>query len=394
MKKNILLLVVLFLTSTESFSQKKLIVTDYDRRFKDGLLAIKQKDYWGYADTSGNMVMDFIIPDFNRFDNEIPGHTKKGFVTSNYPKSGFKIIDTNGKPLSENIFSVIGIYNEGIAPAAIENKNAKSSTPLYINEQGRKLFTLPVPIILGETENLTDYIGEFHEGLAYISRKKKELSGEIFTYGFINTKGKLTIPYKFEKVHSFSNNRCAVAKRNKYNQLKWGFIDSKGNEIIDFIFSHEPKDFSNGFAWVLSTDNLYSLIDTMGNTIVPPTYNKVSVYNEGTGIGYYLGNTSEESFYAVIDSSGKVSNKIYGYIIESQNQHTDSEFLLPMQEGKIIVYAPNEFKYGAINKKGKIIVPLRFTTLKPFTEGRAYAEMDHGNKKGFIDTKGEWGNLV
>jgi hypothetical protein len=88
---------------------------------------------------------------------------------------------------------------------------------------GRKKFNVP---ITSESENIySDFemeqnMGDFHERLAY-SRKKNNKDNFEIKYGFINTKGQIVIPYLYEAVPNFSNNRCAVAKRNQYNELKW-----------------------------------------------------------------------------------------------------------------------------------------------------------------------------
>lgn len=41
-------------------------------------------------------------------------------------------------------------------------------------------------------------------------------------------------------------------------------------------------------------------------------------------------------------------------------------------------------KYGYIDRQGKLIVPLKFDRAGDFYQGRALAELSHGQKQGYI----------
>ncbi|RLG25198.1 WG repeat-containing protein, partial [Methanosarcinales archaeon] len=49
-------------------------------------------------------------------------------------------------------------------------------------------------------------------------------------------------------------------------------------------------------------------------------------------------------------------------------------------------------KYGFVDKKGKIVIPLKYDNAGSFSEGLAWVEKD--GKEGFVDKKGKvkWGN--
>ena len=55
-------------------------------------------------------------------------------------------------------------------------------------------------------------------------------------YGFINEEGEMLIRPSLEAVKLLPNGFAAIRKDGK-----WGFIDSKGNKIVDFIYE-DPND--------------------------------------------------------------------------------------------------------------------------------------------------------
>ena len=114
------------------------------------------------------------------------------------------------------------------------------------------------------------------------------------------------------------------------SNTRMGFMDSKGQIVI------EPKyiacsDFKNGIANVIRPDGTYGIIDKSGREIWYPGYEKV----------YFKGD---------LGIAGKGG------------------------------------KWGFINKKGKVVIPLQFASAMPFNEG--YAPVQVGRTWEYIDKKG------
>ena len=91
----------------------------------------------------------------------------------------------------------------------------------------------------------------------------------------------------FDTGNGFSEGLLAVKKGDK-----WGFVDTKGNEVTDFLYDpyeqndvYEEMEYKysiytavNGYIAVLK-DGKWGLIDTQGNTVVEATYDGISQVN-------------------------------------------------------------------------------------------------------------------
>src|SRR5262249_2011203 len=81
-------------------------------------------------------------------------------------------------------------------------------------------------------------------------------------YGFIDTKGKLVIPFKYDDVTYFSEGLALVRKGGK----AWGFIDKKNKEVIAFSEKYDYHPFHDGRCLVKETNGKYwGYLDKTGN---------------------------------------------------------------------------------------------------------------------------------
>jgi len=83
----------------------------------------------------------------------------------------------------------------------------------------------------------------YYEGLKAVRQVRAP-----YPYGFIDLKGRQVIPFKFEKVHKFSDG-LAAAQSNGV----WGFIDKTGKWVIPPQYENVDS-FSEGLACVLLMD--------------------------------------------------------------------------------------------------------------------------------------------
>jgi hypothetical protein len=156
-------------------------------------------------------------------------------------------------------------------------------------------------------------------------------------YGFVNRTGKLVISPAFEGAENFSEGLAKASQNGA-----WGFIDSTGNFVIAPQFRY-AWSFSEGLANV-EKDGKWGFIDRTGAFVIKPAF-------------YFAGNFS----------CGRA------IISDQKNGIT---------------------KYGVINRKGKVVIPLQFDYVWPFQEGLAAVSVgpvsEPGSKTGFIDTTGKW----
>lgn len=88
------------------------------------------------------------------------------------------------------------------------------------------------------------------------------------------------------------------------NKLKWGFIDKKGNEIVEMKYEG-VNNFKDGYAVVSKllktsegTEHKYGLINKKGIITIPIIYNSLSINNQLIEIQY---NNEGSIFYSLLN---------------------------------------------------------------------------------------------
>jgi len=153
----------------------------------------------------------------------------------------------------------------------------------------------------------------FKEGMAAVRNFQMK-------WGFIDVKGKQVIDFLYDEVslNGFQNGYAFVGKRDPNNRIstKWGAVDKQGKVIIPFEFD-KADDFSEGLAWVnvggaVDPQDFYfkggkwALIDSQNKTIIPPKYDNTYKFSEGLSAvcigGGFLGLGGKWGF---VDKTGK-----------------------------------------------------------------------------------------
>jgi serine/threonine protein kinase len=216
--------------------------------------------------------------------------------------------------------------------------------------------------------------GYFYSKSDEVSQKKyligcieNKLGEEKF--GFIDTKGNWVIQPIFDWVDPFKDGLAGA-----FINGKRGYIDSKGNWVIQPIFDRVDP-FKDGLARA-KINGKYGYIDTKGNWVIQPIFDKVLYFNEGL-------------------ASAKINGK-YGYIDTKGNWVIQPIFdrVYSFSEGlasAAVSENPNDFfndKCGFIDKKGNWVIQPIFDYVSNFKDG--LAEVHSNGKEGFIDKKGNW----
>lgn len=239
-----------------------------------------------------------------------------------------------------------------------------------------------------------DYISSFKDGYAQAIRKGEckmlDLSGrECKQYN-----GKLiAIPAKYDSVRDFKNGYACVQLNGK-----WGAIDVNCNEIIepqfyflsDFVagtakYKKEYCQYANSWGY-LNVDGFCSECNLMEPEIEPD------------------GNLIVERDELSTDSNGSVfvnmvnNNPTRRVRINNKGQllvkNGDAVIVLPQnfliasnyREGVAIVQDSTGF-WGAVDTKGRIVVPLEYSRINDFSENKAFAKNRNG-KLCLISTNG------
>jgi hypothetical protein len=263
---------------------------------------------------------------------------------------------------------------------------------------------------------------DFSEGFARVQENKK--------WGFIDVSGNYAIQPQFDGARDFSEGLAAVQKGSK-----WGYINTSGEFVIEPVLK-AAWDFNNGIAIVILNDikeymnrngeilpnadkhevhrgfrdsyapvrknNLWGFIDTQGNYIVKPVYEKADRFMNGlapvkkAGKCGYINILGEEvvpltydacKLYAENMALVRSGNNMYyldvptGKLI-GRDQHYTIHYYF--SEGLARVSQWDRFGY--INKSGEIVVECKYEDAKDFSHGLAAVKIN--GLWGFIDRNG------
>lgn len=234
-------------------------------------------------------------------------------------------------------------FSEGVAAV---QKNDKTG---YINKLGE----IVIPCAFDEAE-------KFVKGLAIV--------GQNDQYGVIDKTGNYILPLNYNDIGDISKEYIAVNINDAY-----GFVDKKGELKVGLLYE-SVGDFVNGYAFV-KQNGLFGIIDTNLFYVIKPKYQWIDKLNNLNFIRIkYNGK------FGVINIKGN-------YIVEPIYTHISE-----LSNGYAIVVQNN--KYGYINAKGKLTIPLKFD----YTDGvlnwalfnqNKYAKVMIESSYGMIDTLGE-----
>lgn len=155
---------------------------------------------------------------------------------------------------------------------------------------------------LSEKLSKYEFVGteDFFDGLCMVYIKTDESGHDIPKVGFIDKNADLVIPCKYISPDEqngggcsyFSEGLVAVAVLDdKGNQVQ-GYIDTKGKVVIPFQYA-KAYPFEEGYAGVLSADDVkddvwyYHFIDKKGNTVLTGKY--VSIGSNDGYNGFHKG---------------------------------------------------------------------------------------------------------
>lgn len=358
-----------------SLAGAKSVVADVFGDFREGLCAVKRGEKWGFIDTQGNLVIDFIL-DFYSFRYEYPFFSS-GLCMLTYSKGGMKAlryIDKKGQEVISNPNYIDGTpFIDGYAMV-----NTKTNKFIYINTKGLQVYNS-----IASNQELFVQVKEpkpFREGFAAYFDFAKKL------YGFIDQKGVVKIPPQFNEAEDFSEGLAAVQKTTSTKEQKWGFIDKTGKVVIDFIFTNKPGDVSDGMIVVTSAQNKKGYMNTSGQLVIDTKFGEAFPFYQGTA---FVIEWSKSYPIAINKAGEKVKDipiKQFGLVA-------------PLNDG-IIVYSEGfGYSCGTMKPDGEIVLKsfvdkagIIYKVIHPFNSGlaRCIAPLDKKWVEGFINPAGNF----
>ena len=204
--------------------------------FKNGLCAVKIKEKWGYIDKSGKLSIDTIYDYARVFTKNGIARVRKGNEHCFVDKSG------------NQLFSVDSTITGFVCNRAAVVMNGEKC---FVDSKGKKVFAIDADDV--DAFNDEDY-------LATIIKNGKAAK--------IDTMGNVVLSTDYEIVGRFINGVAPAKKGNK-----WGFIDIKGDEIInvandEYLYDYYSKDSELRAVWN-RIDGIWCLsyYDLKGNLI-------------------------------------------------------------------------------------------------------------------------------
>ncbi len=229
----------------------------------------------------------------------------------------------------------------------------------YIDETGK----IQVPLI---------YESGFHfsDGLAAVRIAHRE-------WGFVDPSGTLVIPADFDYVRDFHDGYAVVEQNDK-----WGIINKRGEFTVKPTYERIGKMREGAASFTIAKKS--GLMAANGTILVPPKYDHLSPPKDGWCI------VKSKDRYLFIDTKGKVvfdPIKIGNIAWEFNEGVTPIRVQVRKARGK----RKASYRWGYIDKKGKMIIKPKYVRAHRFSEGLASVETDMrmGFLFGYADAKGK-----
>lgn len=343
-----------------------------------------RNNLYGLYDLKGKQVLPHVFENIDDF------YCGRAIVKKN---GKYGLIDESGKELFYTEYGRIDRFYNDNAIVYTSHKNGEIKIGI-IDRSGHEV----VPAIY----QWLDRVYSFSEGMAAMAQKRK--------YGFVDTSGKVVIPFKYDKVESFKNGIAKI-------WVGWqhvGYINSKGEEVIpsDFEAMDQAnlKRYHSKFIIGLK-DSVQHIFDYSGKEIATLRYETISEFNGSEKSFLVLMNNK----WGVLDSNLRIKipieyeslevifpNKIaarkknkIGFITNEGKVISPFEYdwVAPFQDDYMNQYenglakVGKKEKTGLINGYGKLIIPVIYDEIEVFSYGLAVVKRN--GKYGFVNFKGK-----
>lgn len=397
----------------------------------EGRILFLDDSGYGYFDYKGNIVVPA------QFDNAEDYHYGIAKVTKDENTS---YIDT----LGEVVFTLNDIANQqnldvedlylydfSNGLARIDNYDSTG----YINTKGELVVPFDMyydgydfgeDLAMVYDDDYNDYFinndgsvafetDEDYDYYSFSSNRAVVYDYESGQYGYVDEKGNLAVPFILDDAFDYVDNLAIFEEDGKY-----GVLDKKGTAILKPTFE-TAQITADGY--VIGDDGLFTMIlsnqlapiSKFLSDLSPEIYENLYVeFNDNVYVFKdFSGNTlaSYEDYDYLGDhifeiSSGKIIDthdvKSVPEAKNAFNINVDYDFMFIDNTGKVVLdlsdydsvqsfseglaVVEKSGKYGYIDKKGNIVIPIQYKSASDFSDGEAY--VDIGDTSYSIDLKG------
>ena len=331
----------------------------------------------GLMDRRGEIVIQPIYDDLDAQGDSI-------LVTAIKPGKLVKmgLIDLKGKVLIENKFRELTVIGQDQLIVSLDKK------VYYLANSKGQLLSIPLSSILESRivtskgkQGLLNPQGKFAIPAIYNSL----WSGESGYYiaenaekkvGLIDSLGRVIIPFDKQTIRSIGATNYALNKSVNSEKSLYYLFNLKTNKVINSVPFEDVGQFSEGLLRVKLAGKI-GYVNESGKLVIPTVYDDVNTLTIpfDNDFSVYLGGDipegEDEGEYAEGEEEDYLS--VYCFT-ESKSLNIDpmGEYLVSDFKGSITTVAIGE-KVGAIDKNGKIIIPIIYDYITPFSNGLAVA---------------------
>ena len=283
-------------------------------------IKVKIGDLYSFIDERGNQLTPTLYPYVTDFKDGI------ALVKTGSRVEDRKLIDITGEE-TDNLTAGFIQRNEGVDIQGFVIDGCYG----FVDISSRKVV---IPCIY---DKQTPYFSQkevpFLYGPAGVMKDGK--------WGYINTKGETVIPFIYENGAIFSKEGFAAVRKDS----KWGYINSKGETVIPFIYENVDCFSKEGFATV-KKDGKWGYINSKGETVIPFKFDDKVIFNDGFAIVGLL------KKLGVIDSKGDV-------VIPFKY-----EYIKSFAWDLAVVRISKEDEWGVVDKYGKFLVQPNYLSIR------------------------------
>ena len=345
----------------------------------NGLAGVWIKHEWGFIDRRGQLVIpakyDFVEPELDnppaRYGNPFNIGFESGFGDGSLVRAqasdGWQLIDAMGHVLGQGGWARMGEFGQaGLATVSTGRRFGEGKTGL-IDRRGS--------VVLQPTY---ESIGKFSNGYAPVQQGGK--------WGYIDTRGTLTVPLQFASFSDAGFNKHGIAKvllhpgrdpaDPKVRSMGFGYIDTHGTILID----KDDYDRVDAFQDAMQDPLARAVKD--GKTGYLDTHGRLALgwFEAGTSFG-------DDGLAAV-----KVNGK-YGYVDRQGKFAIAPSYDDALRFDSDTALARLGAKWGIVNHAGQVVVPFEYDRLSGF--GGASITMGvRGGQEVSVDRAGKFAALA
>lgn len=277
------------------------------------------------------------------------------------------IIDRNNRFVVEPVYQFVGGFtDEGLAGVMQDFKLG------FVDTTGK--LVIPFKYYWQASQHMQPMYPLFVEGLIAVVEAESVDQIRQGKIGFMNTKGEMVIPPKYDIVTElpfFHEGKTIV-----YSGTEQIIIDTLGKELFRFPTAKgRILFFQDGFASLFSPKGTQGIINERGETVLKPTFGFVHPFSDGLA---RVQVSFESNTVLYINKKGEI---VFGKQFEAG---TD------FYGGSAAVQSDG--KWGYMDTSGHFILEPQWAEAHNFMDGLAVVAAQKGKtlKYGYINSKGSW----